>query len=663
VVAGRALVEAGEGAAAEELLAPVVAAAGSNAPEGALQLARARRQLGRTDSARAALAQVGEGAGIDATLKAELRVEEARNHLLDWEPDRALATAQQVLDDPKLSQAPRARALLVVARAADQAFDARCLEHYGHARALARAGREPILALEILAIHARAVMAFGDAPGARRLVDEAIAEANALGQRRLELELRYLHSHLNLLEGSYDALAVESVALLEDPRLGGLAPRVRSDLAIVAADRGNDAQACDILDGVLEPTLSADSRATLLWTWAEVHWLAGRPAEAAADARACLAVVPTWATLARITLGWAAIDLGRCPPAPLEGPAYPLVAAARAESSGIAALGRPGGAPAAHRDLLRAAHERKGGYLRAELRCWWAAGEAAQRAGERDAAREHLIAVEARAQQHGFTALLGRIRRSLRGAGVPRPSPRGAPVGRLTHREHEVLRHVAAGKTSVRIAAELGISAATVDAHVRSAVRKLGARGRRHAALLAARGGDAWTSVAPLLLVAEGAGGTLRGAVDQLRAEGWMVQEGWGLPDVPWKLAQRRIACTGWVATGEEAVEVVLAALRGVALAVAVPDERLLERLAEDLHRIGDVQERTADAAQPLERLDAEQRRLLEALASGSTIEVAAQRLAWSRRTIDRRLAVIREVLGVSSTAEALMVLRGRPPA
>jgi DNA-binding CsgD family transcriptional regulator len=76
----------------------------------------------------------------------------------------------------------------------------------------------------------------------------------------------------------------------------------------------------------------------------------------------------------------------------------------------------------------------------------------------------------------------GGIQRSLRGVGVARP---GSRVGALTTREHEVLVHVAAGKTSARIAAELGISATTVDSHVRSAVRKLGARGRHHAALLA----------------------------------------------------------------------------------------------------------------------------------------------------------------------------------
>ena len=54
----------------------------------------------------------------------------------------------------------------------------------------------------------------------------------------------------------------------------------------------------------------------------------------------------------------------------------------------------------------------------------------------------------------------------------------------LTDREREVLRMVAMGRGSSWIAAELGVSAATVETHVRNFLDKLGARNRAHAIAL-----------------------------------------------------------------------------------------------------------------------------------------------------------------------------------
>lgn len=55
----------------------------------------------------------------------------------------------------------------------------------------------------------------------------------------------------------------------------------------------------------------------------------------------------------------------------------------------------------------------------------------------------------------------------------------------LTCREREVLAWVASGLPSEAIAARLGVRRSTVETHVASAVRKLGASSRRHAAVLA----------------------------------------------------------------------------------------------------------------------------------------------------------------------------------
>jgi len=62
----------------------------------------------------------------------------------------------------------------------------------------------------------------------------------------------------------------------------------------------------------------------------------------------------------------------------------------------------------------------------------------------------------------------------------------GTPVpGSLSVREREVLSLVGAGASSNQIAAELTISAATVNTHVKNVLRKLDARNRAHAIALA----------------------------------------------------------------------------------------------------------------------------------------------------------------------------------
>ncbi len=64
---------------------------------------------------------------------------------------------------------------------------------------------------------------------------------------------------------------------------------------------------------------------------------------------------------------------------------------------------------------------------------------------------------------------------------------RHADAGPLTPREREVLALLAEGLTSADAAAQLGLSAETIETHVRRALRKLGARSRTHAVALALR--------------------------------------------------------------------------------------------------------------------------------------------------------------------------------
>ncbi len=68
-------------------------------------------------------------------------------------------------------------------------------------------------------------------------------------------------------------------------------------------------------------------------------------------------------------------------------------------------------------------------------------------------------------------AVAGRLGAGLRGE--VEGDDRRAAVHRLTEREREVLRLIAAGRTNKQIAAELGISPRTVETHRQSLMRKL----------------------------------------------------------------------------------------------------------------------------------------------------------------------------------------------
>ena len=146
-------------------------------------------------------------------------------------------------------------------------------------------------------------------------------------------------------------------------------------------------------------------------------------------------------------------------------------------------------------------------------------------------------------------------------------------------------------------------------------------------------------------------------AAAEVRAGGWIVRDGLDLPERTWDVGGLRLVCAATVRTAADAEATVVAAARGAGLVVAVADQALRERLFADLEHVGAVtlRHRRRD---PLATLDPEQRRLLELVAGGYTLEQAGQALGYSRRTVTRRLAAIRATLGVRTTAEALSYLR-----
>jgi DNA-binding CsgD family transcriptional regulator len=231
--------------------------------------------------------------------------------------------------------------------------------------------------------------------------------------------------------------------------------------ALIEADTGLLGAARAHLDAGPEHPATA-------WVAQETAWLDGQPDRATrtpgGDDRAGLL-----AGLHAITARWAAYDLGT---AGTPGIPRGLPTAARrtltawATGTGFAAAA-DGWGPVA---------------LREQIRCLLAAGLTGT---DPAAAVAALLAAEQLADTAGLTVLAGRARRGLRRHHVHRDTRSPRSGDQLTRRETDVLRLVAAGEPTRRIAGQLGISAETVDTHIRAGMRKLGARTRTEAAALA----------------------------------------------------------------------------------------------------------------------------------------------------------------------------------
>jgi DNA-binding CsgD family transcriptional regulator len=210
------------------------------------------------------------------------------------------------------------------------------------------------------------------------------------------------------------------------------------------------------------------------WLEHETAWLDGQPGPEAPEARPGLV-----GGLSHITGRWIAYDTGTEPVAAETTP-WPVPVASTLSAWDKAAPG----------PFAQAATAWDGLAAREQVRCLLAL---AAHSGDAKAAVAALEAAERIADEHGLIVLAGRARRGLRKHDVRRDRRSARGGGGLTDRESEVLRHVAAGHPSRRIAEILGITAETVETHIRSGMRKLGAKTRTEAAVLltAAEGGEA----------------------------------------------------------------------------------------------------------------------------------------------------------------------------
>jgi DNA-binding CsgD family transcriptional regulator len=240
---------------------------------------------------------------------------------------------------------------------------------------------------------------------------------------------------------------------------------VEADGGLLAAARARLARAGKV---------PASVAALLDWVHREAAWLDGQPERAGAPAIGDGA--PLVVGLRGITQRWAAYDAGL--PVPATAPQAELaVDGLGPVRQTLAAWDGPGAdqfgvAAAAWHDLAR----------REEVRCLLAHG---LHETDPELAVPALLRAEALAEAAGLVVLLGRTHRALRRHAVRR-DVRGPRTGdELTGRERTVLALVAQGEPTRRIAGQLGISRETVETHIRSGMRKLGARTRTEAAALA----------------------------------------------------------------------------------------------------------------------------------------------------------------------------------
>lgn len=152
------------------------------------------------------------------------------------------------------------------------------------------------------------------------------------------------------------------------------------------------------------------------------------------------------------------------------------------------------------------------------------------------------------------------------------------------------------------------------------------------------------------LVVLEGSRGVADREAARLRAMGQEVVAGFRTVVA----RGRQVVRVGVVAGPSDAADALLAAIDGAGLIVeATADQATIDRLVDDLRRLGPVDHRSGEAnAAPT--LDPEARAILGLLAEGHSLGEAAHVLGLARRTADRRLAAARKALGVDRTTEAI---------
>ncbi|MBJ7331522.1 MAG: hypothetical protein JHC95_16635 [Solirubrobacteraceae bacterium] len=308
------------------------------------------------------------------------------------------------------------------------------------------------------------------------------AELLAKGYHATVTRLRATRAELLVHACRYDEVLALTEDLLTHPHLlGGNWDVTVWSRALALSDTGAF-DAAEALWHELDGRVLPDGAFHVAWTRAEAllargdTWAALQLAGTAIE-RASASLMRPQAVGSLARAQWeCGLPVGRSEP-----PAHsPAVNAYAAETDGLLAL--HSGAPERAVDLLRDAATRTG-WRRHELRCRIGLAEALDLFDPAQATVEFRAIAEA-LRAHGWIPLLQRVEPLLHappGGRRLRPS-RTRAHDKLTDREHAVMSLVADGFTSRLIADRLGISQPTVETHVRSAMRKLGAKTRAEAA-------------------------------------------------------------------------------------------------------------------------------------------------------------------------------------
>ncbi len=487
--AARLLVEERETADVERLLTSVTDSSAPTRATVALLRAQARWWSGDPDGMRAAVSEgLAQVTAASREVEVRLRVQQTRLAVaLDTVTAASLALAERTWRMARDAGVDEAEARSLLGAAHSFLGSPEAVLHLRAALATARAGGSLEGELRVAQTFVAIAESGGAQAEARAVATEMRRRAADARLTRWEWTFGAMLVNLDLHAGAYGAVVDGARALLGESVDSRLRVDTAATLIVALVDLGRDAEARQELAAALElaPPGKRD-RWWYLWATAEADLWAGRPESACRQAEECLRLEadPSDLAFASVTRAWACVDLGRHPGPPAAVVDMPMVAAIPAETAALAALaeGRHG---AAAEGFDEAADRFAPLHRRGELRCRWAAAEALRRQGDLLAARERLEAVEARVAEHGMEPLLGRVRRSLRLAGVRRAARRGAADAQgLTVRERQIVGLVGAGLSNVDIARRLGVSRSTVKAQLAAASNKLGASSRTHAAAL-----------------------------------------------------------------------------------------------------------------------------------------------------------------------------------
>lgn len=175
-------------------------------------------------------------------------------------------------------------------------------------------------------------------------------------------------------------------------------------------------------------------------------------------------------------------------------------------------------------------------------------------------------------------------------------------------------------------------------------------------------------------IVVEGDADQFEQAVADVAAAGWTIRRAQRLaqrsahpmtprmiePDQPnpQPIDRRNVVWVGRVENAADAAEAILAAASSAGVvAHGVAERAVLGALCDDLRHLGGLDHRVGRAAVVLTDSD---RQLLDLLAAGESVGAVANRVYLSRRSVERRLASLREAFQAGSQVELLTAYRAR---